>query len=155
NVRLPHERAVLGLSEDQFQSGGHAVLRLQFPIVVVIAEPNALIGKAGGQCAELTSERAPAGCVHCALLRRNGGHEQLMQAELSAGCQHLVRSLPQCSEADMRGTEPQSACVGSGPDIRCVIQMRAYAFDITEPCGSSCIQHLIEVIERTQRIELD
>jgi hypothetical protein len=55
----PSEWAARRLLEDQLQGGLRALLRCEFPVLVVIAEDDPLVAHALGDLAELVPQRAP------------------------------------------------------------------------------------------------
>src|SRR6185312_10894559 len=111
DISLPRQRTRFRLGEDQFERGRCTVLRPQLPVMVMVAKSDALARKAGRKRAEFAAERPPAGRIHIALFRWNGGHEELVETQQPAGGSDLVRPLPQRCKTDMRRRALQAARV--------------------------------------------
>src|SRR5829696_7669082 len=101
DVDLPGERAVSRSFEDEFERRPAPVLWFEFPMVVVVAEPNPLALKALGHSPEFLAERTPAFGRHVALLGRHCWHEKICEAQRPARVEHRFGLFSQSRKADM------------------------------------------------------
>src|SRR5215212_3802790 len=82
DVDLPGERAVSRSFEDEFERRLAPVLWFEFPMVVVVAEPNPLALKALGNSPEFLAERTPAFARHVALLGGTAGMKRAVRPKV-------------------------------------------------------------------------
>src|SRR5206468_7216271 len=135
DVRLPRERAAArGLEQDRERVLAApiwaALLRLQLPVMVVVAELDAVAREALGHAAELAAERAPERGVGVAQLGRHRGHEQQGETDGLARLGDRVGPLAQRREADMAGRGLEAARIEPGARSFGIVEVRAQGLDM-------------------------
>src|SRR5215210_2386162 len=97
-------------------------------MMVVITERQALLLEACRHPAEFPAERSPALGVHVALVRRNGGHEEVGEAERPAGVGDGVRLLAERRKTDVARGRFQTSRVELRAHAPGVVEMRSDSF---------------------------
>jgi hypothetical protein len=153
-VDLPEERRRSRGIEEERQGVLAVGAYLQLPVMVVVAEVDALARAPFGHGSELMAERAPERRRRCALPARHGGHVELGEAQHLASLDDRLEALAQRRERDMcrgHGKACAGQCLASG---RRFVDMRADQLDMPVARFSHGGELALEAAELAQAVEL-